>query len=325
MSVRRLLGVDVGGSSIKFGALELDLPDSGDPPRLLGTDTLTGHNRGSFDAAMDRLADALRGLVSRVGWEEPDSVGLGVPGLVARDTGVLHEAPNLHVWDGRAPGEELHRRLGHPVALDNDANAFALAEWRWGAGRGARNAVFLTVGTGIGCGLVVENHLVRGGSGFAGEPGHIRILPRDLRLGPGTSEEAEGYAGTEAIVARATAHPDRASDPVLQDRDPLTPEILHDAAERGSRVAADVWEDVGRGLGELLVTLVNVLNPERIVIGGGIGQAGRWLLDPARDYLSRHSLVARHSPPGIVVAALGPEAGLLGAAALPLETGKPGA
>jgi len=256
-----------------------------------------------------------------VGWSGATGVGVGLAGLVLPGDGVLVESPNLMAWNGGRVAEGLRERLGIPVRIENDANAFALAEWLWGAGRGATDAVFLTLGTGVGGGLVAGRQLVRGRPGFASEPGHLRIAPRGVRLPSGTAGEAEWFLGNRAIVDRARRHPGFAADALLSRGAPLTPERLSEAAEAGSQTAREVWREVGAALGELLVTLVNLLNTERIVVGGGVAQAGDRLLDPARDYLAAHSLIARHAPPALVPAALGTDAGVLGAAGLWLERG----
>jgi glucokinase len=202
--------------------------------------------------------------------------------------------------------------------MDNDVNAFALAEWWWGAGRGALDAVFLTLGTGIGGALVADGRLLRGTAGFAGEPGHTTLVLDGIVCPCGNHGCAERYVGTEGLVEAAERHPGFRGDPILAAADPLTPKVISEAAEKQSTVALDVMNDAGRALGGLLVSLVNLTNPEVVVIGGGVAQAGPLLLDPARDHLRRHSLVARHSPPRVLPAALGEAAGLLGAAALVL-------
>jgi glucokinase len=205
-----------------------------------------------------------------------------------------------------------------PVRVDNDVNAFALAEWLWGAGERSRDAVFLTVGTGIGGAIIAGGRLLRGSSGFAGELGHSTLVLGGIECPCGNHGCAERYVGSKGIMDAARRHPDFAEDSLLRDED-LTPRALSLAADQGSKVGREVLAEAGRALGGLLVSLINTLNPERVVIGGGVAQAGTLLLDPARDHLTRHSLVARHSPPEILAAALGEQAGLLGAAALLLD------
>jgi glucokinase len=252
------------------------------------------------------------------GWDDVEGVGIGSAGLIRRDSGEIVYSPNLPGWTGAPVRSLLADALPWPVRMDNDVNAFALAEWWWGAGRGALDAVFLAIGTGIGGALITDGRLLRGSTGFAGEPGHTTLVLDGIVCPCGNHGCAERYIGAEGLVEAAERHPGFRSDPVLAEADPLTPKVLAEAADGRSMVAADVMNDAGRALGGLLVSLVNLTNPEVVVIGGGVAQAGDLILEPARDHLRRHSLVARHSAPRVLPAALGETAGLLGAAALVL-------
>ena len=307
MAKRRVIGIDVGGTAIKLGAVALD-----DPPRAVVDATWEGHKALPREAALDELARRMDAVAEEAGWDAAEAVGLGLPGLVESPAGRLHAAPNLAAWTEAPLAEELGRRTGLPVRVGNDATNFARAEWLWGAGRGARHAVFLTVGTGIGGGLVVDGRLVTGAHGFAGEPGHV---PLDLD-GPscpcGGRGCAELYLGNDAIVARARRRGDL--DDLLAAE--ATPRALAEAARDGNRAAREVWNETGAILGELLVALVNVLDPSVVVVGGGVSGAGDLLLDPAREKLATASLVARQGEVTVVAAALGARAGLLGSAGL---------
>jgi glucokinase len=308
------LAVDIGGTSIKLGAVEV-----GGTHRVLNRAAIAGHATRDPDAVLDEMAKALTALADEAGWSKPDGVGVGSAGLINSREGVIEFSPNLPAWTGFALGPGLRRRLDLPVHVDNDVNVFTLAEWMWGAGGRLPNVVFLTLGTGIGGGIVADGRLLRGADGFAGEPGHVTLDMAGFDCACGNRGCAERYVGNKDIVAATRRHPGFGKDDRLRQADPLTPEIVSEAAAAGSKVAAEVMRDAGRALGALLVTLVNLLNPERVVIGGGVAQAGPLILDPAREHLLRHSLVARHAPPEILAAGLGTEAGLLGAAALLLE------
>jgi glucokinase len=307
MAKRRVIGIDVGGTAVKLGAVALD-----DPPRALAHATWEGHTALDRDAALDELARRVEDLAAEAGWDAPEAVGLGLPGLVEVPEGRLHAAPNLLAWTDVPLADELSRRTGLPVRVGNDATNFARAEWLWGAGRGARHALFLTVGTGIGGGLVVDGRLLTGAHGFAGEPGHVTLDRHGPPCACGGRGCAELYLGNDAIVARARGRGDL--DEVLSAG--ATPRTLAEAAAAGNRAAREVWNETGTILGDLLVGLVNVLDPERVIVGGGVGGAGELLLAPARDRLATASLVGREGGVTVAAAALGAQAGLLGSAGL---------
>jgi glucokinase len=292
-------------------------------PRVVAFDHLENHSADSPHETLKRVAERLRSLLQTVGWDTVPGVGVGAAGLVRRDTGTVVFSPNLPGWEKAPVGKILERELGLPVRVDNDVNVFSLAEWMWGAGDRSPHAVFLTLGTGIGGGVVAEGKLLRGHCGFAGEPGHATLVLDGTECPCGNRGCAERYVGNRELVDAARRHPGFDSDPILSASQLGSPLDLSQAAERGSPVARGVLAEAGRALGGLLVTLVNIFNPERVVIGGGVAQAGPLILDPARQHLARHSLVARHAPPRILAAALGERAGLLGAAGLLLDESYP--
>lgn len=318
--MKRVIGVDVGGTGIKLGAVRVD-----GSPELLADRVIHDHAALPVEDVLRRIEEEIRRLLDTAGWDAPDGIGVGSAGLVRSQDGVVVTSPNLPRWTDAPIGSRLQERVGVPVRVDNDVNAFALAEWRWGAGKGTDDVVFLTVGTGIGGAVITGGRLLRGKDGFAGEPGHATLVLGGISCPCGNEGCAERYVGNQGIVDAARRHPGFGKDERLRDADPLTPKTLFEAATAGSAVATTVLADAGRALGGLLVTLVNLMNPERIVIGGGVARAGDYLLGPARDHLARRSLVARHAPVEVVPAALGEHAGILGAAAVFLDESLHGA
>lgn len=318
--MKRVIGVDVGGTGIKLGAVEVN-----DSPELLADRVIHGHASLPVEDVLRKVEEEIRRLLETAGWDAPDGIGVGSAGLVHSQDGVVVTSPNLPRWKDAPIGPRLAEAMGVPARVDNDVNAFALAEWRWGAGKGTDDVVFLTLGTGIGGAVITGGALLRGKDGFAGEPGHATLVLGGIPCPCGNEGCAERYVGNQGIVDAARAHPEFGKDERLATADPLTPKVLHEAAQAGSAVATTVLADAGRALGGLLVTLVNLMNPARIVIGGGVAQAGDYLLGPARDHLARRSLVARHAPVEVVPAALGEHAGILGAAAVFLDESLDGA
>ena len=251
---------------------------------------------------------------------EVAAIGLGIPCTIDRERGVAVMAVNLQLAD--VPIRDLmSERLGLPVTLDNDANAAILAEHRFGAARGADNAVMLTIGTGIGGGLVIDGDVYRGSSGAGAELGHVVIEAEGPRcqgncpnrgcveaLASGTAIAREGLAAAEGA-------PDSVLGKALAGGATLDGKEVTDAALEGDPIAIGVLEKVGRHLGVALASFANIFDPDVFVIGGGVIPAGDLLLDPARDELAARALTPMSQTP-IAAAALGPDAGMIGAATM---------
>ena len=312
------LGIDIGGTSAK-----IVLADRG--MKVAARGAVPCDPRRPWREALGRIAaeaSALRGARRVVG------IGVGCAGCVDAVRGVVQFSPNLPRWKRVPLAEFLAARLGVPCVLDNDVNMMALGELRHGAARGARNVCCVTIGTGVGGGLILDGRLYRGASMSAGELGHIPVEPEGIRCPCGSRGCLERYVGSEGIMRLA-----RRAMPGARARGcVLTPAIVADAARCGDPGARRVWEEAGRRLGLGLVGLVNLLNPDVIVVGGGISGAGRFLLGPARRVVRERALPipARHVR--IVRSALGPDAGALGAAgeafaaagAAPASSARPG-
>jgi glucokinase len=244
--------------------------------------------------------------------------------MVEFATGVLRYAPNLP-WRDLQVAEPISRATGLPCLVDNDANAAAWGEYRLGAGRGSKDMLLVTVGTGIGGGIVSEGHLFRGAHGFAAEIGHIIVEPGGPLCGCGNRGCWEQVAAGRAIdrLGREAArdHPE-AMFVELSGGDPekVSGPFVTEAAKRGDELARQILTEVGRRLGEGIAGLVNVLDPDVVVVGGGAIEAGDLLLDPARTSCTEAVEAPEHRPEiPILPAELGNEAGGVGAALLALE------
>jgi glucokinase len=253
------------------------------------------------------------------------AVGFGIPALVEWETGVSRWSTHLPLADVRFR-DVMSERLGLPVVVDNDANVALLAEARFGAARGASHAVLVALGTGIGSGLLLDGRIYRGARGMAAEIGHMVI---DLH-GPDCQGECPGRGCLEVMAsgstigregrAAAAAAPNSALGQRVAADQEITGGIVTELAHAGDAAAMSVLAQIGRRLGYGLVGVVNVFNPELVVIGGGALAAGELLLEPAREVVAEHALPPVREMVSIVPAEFGDESGMLGAALLALDS-----
>lgn len=253
---------------------------------------------------------------------EPVGVGVGAAGMVDFDAGTMRSAPNL-AWKEIAIRDLVAERTGLPCILDNDANAAAWGEYRFGAAKGYRHALVVTVGTGIGGGIIADGKLFRGAHGFAAEIGHIIVEPGGPVCGCGNHGCWEQVASGRALARRGQELVDERSDsPIAQlaGDGPVTGKHVSEAARTGDAAAVRIFGEVGRRLGEGIAGLVNVLDPEVVVVGGGVAEEGELLLAPTRRAFTEAVEAPEHRPEvPVLPAALGAEAGAIGAAALALD------
>jgi glucokinase len=249
------------------------------------------------------------------------AAGLGIPATIDHDRGVAIQAVNLEISD--VPLRDMMReQLGLPVYIDNDANVAALAEFLFGAGRGARNVVMLTIGTGIGGGLILDGEIYRGSIGSGAELGHIVIIEDGLPCQGNCPNHGcvETYASGTAIAREGKVAAERDPDSALGKalaEGPIVGKTVTELAMKGDHAAAEVVSEAGRHLGVALASLANIFDPDVFVIGGGVSAVGDLLLDPAREELQARALPPMNKAP-VQLAELGPEAGMIGAAAMAL-------
>jgi glucokinase len=301
------VGVDVGGTKIAAGVV------SSEGELLNDVKYTTANVR---EQLLSTIAEAIAEV--KTGYEV-GGVCLAVPGFIlARENKVL-SAANLEAIEDIPLKEELGDRTGLQVTVENDANAAAWGEFRFGAGKDVEDLVFVTLGTGVGGGVISRGVLLRGARGMGGELGHITIQPTGPRCGCGNRGCLEALASGTAIARRtremAEEQPDSAVGRLATERTPLGEDVL-DLARKGDEAALEVLREAGSWLGIGLATFVNVFDPEVIAIGGGVSEAGDLMLEHARKELRLRS----HSPSRDLVeirgATLGAESGILGAAAL---------
>ena len=305
MNARRsLVGVDVGGTSVKLGAAD---PEG----RVLAERSFDA--RGGLDAVLDQL---VRELVALAPAGLPDGLGLGLPGLVEQELGGVRESPNLPWLNGVAVRDALAGRLGiapERVRLENDANAAALGELWCGAARGERHALVLTLGTGIGGGLILDGRIYHG-DGAAGEVGHLRVAPDGPPCGC-------GGRGCLETLASASAARRRALEARLPRDAPGDLELLTARARAGAREERALLEAIGRDLGRGLGLVISLLDVRCFVLGGGFGAAFDTLLPGVRHGMREWTYGERVAGVRLAQARLGARAGWIGAARLTLADG----
>jgi glucokinase len=310
-----VVGVDMGGSKLLAGTVD---------------DNLGVHRRArreiqglDQEALLTTVVDAVRELLADAD-PAAEGVGFGIPCTIDQRRGVAVQAVNLALAD--VPfGDMMAERLDLPVFVDNDANAAALAEHRFGAAQGARHSVTLTVGTGIGGGLVLNDRVYRGWQGAGAELGHMVV---DLD-GPPCQGNCPNRGCLEAVASgtalereareTAAAAPESALGRALAEGRELHGALVSELAHDGDEAAVGVLTLIGRRLGVGIANIVNVFNPEVVVLGGGVLGAGELLLGPARDEMRARALPPGRDSVRVVAAGFGAEAGMVGAAALALD------
>jgi glucokinase len=289
---------------------------------LAGTEVLYEQREASTGQTEDALVDLLVREVNEAKAARPDAtaVGLGIPATIDHERGIAISAVNLPLSD--LPIRDLvSERVGLPVFVDNDANVAALAEQLYGAGRGADDMVLLTIGTGIGGGLILNGEVYRGATGAGAELGHVVI---DIN-GPPCQGNCPGRGCLEALasgtalgregLAAAESDSDSVLAAMLAEGQRIDGKAVTEAALGGDPTAIAVFDLIGTRLGSGLVTFANIFEPRMIVVGGGVMAAGDLLLDPARRVLRSRALRPMNEIP-VVAAELGPDAGMIGAAAM---------
>ena len=297
------IGIDIGGTSAKLALVRGDA-------RIIARASVPCDPRAHWRGLLSEMAAAATGLAKG---RRILGVGIGCAGCIDVAGGIVQFSPNLPRWKNVPLRAFMSDRLGLPCVVDNDVNMMALGELRYGAARGARNACCITIGTGVGGGVIIGGTIYRGTSMTAGEVGHVPVVPEGIRCACGSRGCVERYIGKEGIIrlARTTMRGRRS---ILAGKGPLTPFAIERAARKGDVAAGLAWERAGYYLGLLLAGLVNTLNPDVIVVGGGIANAGDLILTPARNILRERALgiPARHVR--VVRSALGEDAGAIGAA-----------
>jgi glucokinase len=306
------VGVDIGGTKVAAGVVDV-------AGRVLARARRVTPSRdaGLVEATIVEVVEELRAVYDVV------AVGIGAAGFVDASRSRVLFAPHL-AWRDEPLREAVAGTVGLPVVVENDANAAAWAEWRFGAGRGESHLVMVTLGTGIGGGVILDGKVQRGRYGMTGEFGHMVVVPDGHRCECGNRGCLEQYASGN-VLGREAQELARAGSPVAVsllervagDVEALVGPVVTQAAQEGDACAIELFQDVGRWLGVGLANLAAALDPGLFVVGGGVSDAGELLLGPARESFRRTLTGRGYRPePRILRASFGPEAGLVGAADL---------
>ena len=306
--MRKAIGIDFGGTSVKPGVVA-------DGRILEFAERIPTRSHQGAEA----LLGAVVRDVERLRAKHPDicALGAGLPGIIDSVDGRVFELSNVPGWKDVCLTKLLEERTGLPVAIDNDANAMTYAEFLYGAGRDGRNVICVTLGTGVGGGLILDGKLFRGSQLGAGEIGQMTIDPRGVPGHYGNFGALEKYVGNVQIGQRAQTLYRQAG--LTKSEEECTPLALQNAADQGDAIARQVWEEVGFEIGIALCNIVWLLNPDRIVLGGGVAKAGEYVFGPIRKVIRERTMKIFHEHLEIVPAALGNDAGIIGSAALGLE------
>ena len=313
---RVVIGVDLGGTNLRTAILS---PDG----NILDRHKEATCAADGWEKVVARLIENIkrqRKSAIQQGFDVA-AVGVGAPGVIQADKGIVVKSPNFPDWNNLPLKDQLEKALGTPVFLENDANAAALGEqWR-GAGRGIRSMILLTLGTGVGGGIILDNKIWHGADGMAGEIGHMTLIPDGRPCTCGNTGCLEMYSSARGIVQsfrEALGKSGGVPDQLKQ----ISSEQVYEAAGAGNETAVRVMKDMGRMLGIGIASLINIFNPERIVVGGGVKDAWPLFIGATREEIIKRAFAVPAKRTEIVPSELGDDAGMVGAAAVAFELQK---
>ena len=308
------IGIDVGGTNVKIALVN-------EKGNIIYSNSIPTRAEMGYEYTINNMKEAIRELLKETHTDAKsiEGMGFGFPGQIDCQKGIVRLAPNIPGWVDVPIAEIMEKEFGIPTRVDNDVRCAALGELNYGAGIGCENLICITVGTGIGSGLIVNGKLVRGASNAAGEIGHIKL---DINEGPlcgcGDRGCLEAFASGPSIVAMAEEYIKGGKSTKYRElaNPDITPYIVSEAAKQGDAVAKRIFTIIGGYIGVGLASVVNLLNPEKIIIGGGVAAAGDLLLDPIKETLIKRAMPIAGSAVEIVPAQLGNSAGVIGASLL---------
>ncbi|MBR1425115.1 ROK family protein [bacterium] len=311
------IGIDVGGTNVKIALVD-------EKGKIIYSNSVPTYAKMGYEYTVNNIKQSIRDLMKETRTDEKsiEAIGFDFPGQIDYKNGIVKLAPNIPGWVNVPIAKMIEDEFHIPTKIDNDVRCAALGELKFGAGKGCENFVCITVGTGIGSGLVINGKLVRGASNAAGEIGHIKLQMKDGPIcGCGDTGCLEAFASGPSIVAMAQDYikggkSTKFRELAAVDGGEITPYHVAKAAEEGDPVAKRIFEIMGEYIGIGLTSVINLLNPEKVIVGGGVAECGDLLLEPIRRTIKQRAMVVAGEAVQIVPAQLGNSAGVIGASML---------
>lgn len=309
------IGIDVGGTNVKIALVDTK-------GKIVYSNSVPTRAEMGYEYTVNNIKQAIYDLLkeTKLTTKDIEGIGFGFPGQVDYKAGIVRNAPNIPGWVEVPIAKLIEDEFKIPTRVDNDVRCAALGELNYGAGKGCENLICITVGTGIGSGLILNGKLVRGASNAAGEIGHIKLQMNGGPIcGCGDTGCLEAFASGPSIVAMAEDYIRGGKSTKFREMasgGQITPYIVCEAAKAGDPVAQRIFTIMGEYIGIGLASVVNLLNPERIIVGGGVADAGEILLAPMAEALKKRAMKIAGSAVEIVPAQLGNTAGVIGSSLL---------
>ena len=302
-----VIAIDLGGTNIKSALVS---PEG----KLLKRAGVTTQAHSLRENVLTNIFEAIESVLDPA----VTAIGMGSPGCVNPASGAVNWIQNIECLNGFNLKQAISEKFKLPFYIDNDANCAALGEYYFGAGKGARSLLVITLGTGVGGGILADGQILQGAINYAGEIGHMTYIPDGMACSCGKRGCLEAYASASAIIRSARSVHKRGLNSALTGLNPdsLDARIVCDLAREGDEVARSIVQDAGKAIGVVTGGVINLLGLDRVVLGGGVAAAGDILLDQVKLYAARHALPMAFQQCEILTSTLGNDAGLLGAAGL---------
>ncbi|MBR2860632.1 MAG: ROK family glucokinase [Clostridia bacterium] len=304
------IGIDLGGTNIAVGIVNENC-------QIIAKDSTPTKADRPYDEIVNDICLVVKRVLDNNGisLDEVSSIGFGSPGILDNEKGTVTDNSNIH-WENYPIKEKIQKQINKPVYMGNDANVAAWAEYLGGAGRGSKNMIMLTLGTGIGGGIIIEGKLITGSHNIGAEIGHSLLVADGEQCGCGNKGCIEAYCSATALIKFAKRNLKDNPDSSLAKKEHINAKTVIDAAKAGDRYASEIFDDYTTNLARFLGSLINFLDPDIIVLGGGVANAGEFLLEPLRKKTPAYTVFPQLTNTNIVKAALGNDAGIIGAALL---------